>query len=362
MVSVRADYGGGPEHILRLAETLSDRVHIFMACPRDEPYDDRYKALLGQESVLNIPHRKFSILYFLRLMVWVQKQKIQVIHGHGKGAGIYGRLLGLVLKIPVVHTFHGLHHGAYTGVLRFLYLALERTLARRTSKLISVSKSELKLLENLDIGAEFQRQLIPNGVRFSTNPPLPFEMRSRPLRILTVTRFDEAKNPLLLFPILRALFAKNLEFQVVLDVVASPEGERDFMEEAKKQGLDTRINFLGLLPDLSLHYKDAACFLSTSLWEGLPLAVMEAMSFGVPVVASRVTGNIDLIESGSTGFLYDVKNPKEAADYILDVLGNSSLWATVSQQAQSRIREGFSLQSMATKTFSVYNEALQVSD
>ena len=359
MISARADYGGGPEHLFRLAQSVSDRIEIFIAAPDDEPYDLRYKALIGEASVFNIPHRRFSLICFLRLLNWVRRQKIQVIHSHGKGGGIYARFLGILLNLPVVHSFHGLHHGGYSGIFRWLYLMLERILAFKTAVLISVSRSELALLETLGLGSQSKRRLILNGVSLPTTKPLPLAERAYPFRILTVTRFDKAKNPWLLLPILEALMACRGEHEFVLEVIAAPEQEQGFMQEARKLGLDERIRYLGLEPDLSKRFLSASCYLSTSLWEGLPLAMMEAMSYGVPVVASRVVGNIDLIEEGSSGLLYDFNQPEAAAQHLSTLMENPDLWAQISENAQTRIRDGFSLKRMAHETLSAYKGALK---
>jgi len=87
IISSRADYGGGPEHIYKLISLLHEEVIFYVACPIDIPYWHRYSELLTVNNLFEIPHRKFSIKYLLALRTFTKNNKIDIIHSHGKGAG-----------------------------------------------------------------------------------------------------------------------------------------------------------------------------------------------------------------------------------------------------------------------------------
>ena len=120
-ITVRADFGGGPEHVYRLIDILTPEIEAFVACPKDYPYWDRYQKLLGSDHMIEIPHRKFAVLRLVYLLRYVRCKGIELIHSHGKGAGAYGRILAFLTRKPCVHTFHGVHIGKYSEVSKRLY-------------------------------------------------------------------------------------------------------------------------------------------------------------------------------------------------------------------------------------------------
>jgi glycosyltransferase involved in cell wall biosynthesis len=89
---------------------------------------------------------------------------------------------------------------------------------------------------------------------------------------------------------------------------------------AENLGLTKHLSFLGFLDDVSSVFAHAHIYISASSGEGLPLTLLEAMAHSVPVVASNVTGNNDLILHGDTGFLFDLENLNSARDSILRLL------------------------------------------
>ncbi|MFH4347153.1 hypothetical protein WAJ13_22105, partial [Acinetobacter baumannii] len=72
---------------------MDSNIEYYVACPEEEPYWDRYTQLLGEGELIKIPHRKFKLKYYLEMLSFVKKNNIDIIHSHGKGAGIYSRLL-----------------------------------------------------------------------------------------------------------------------------------------------------------------------------------------------------------------------------------------------------------------------------
>src|SRR5438067_12688453 len=83
MITGRADFGGGPEHMYRLAEELRSEADIFIATPREEPYWQRYKSL-AQNRLIEIPHRRFSLAGLVHLCRFVRRHGIGIVHAHGR--------------------------------------------------------------------------------------------------------------------------------------------------------------------------------------------------------------------------------------------------------------------------------------
>ena len=80
--------------------------------------------------------------------------------------------------------------------------------------------------------------------------------------------------------------------------------------------------------------------------------------FGLPIIATNVTGNKDVVINNVNGFLYDINNPKEAAEYILKIAKDINLWNKFSKASREMAEKNYSAQRMAIETFELYNKIL----
>lgn len=356
LLTVRADIGGGPEHVFRLAEGLGDAVDLFIACPDEKPYRSRYEGLKNVTAVFDLPHRAFRWRALFHLAREVRRHRIGLIHSHGKGAGLYGRLLALITGRACVHTLHGLHVGEYGRVKREIYLTLERFLGLMTRYAICVSDGEHDAVSGARILPARKLVTIPNGVVVPQSHALPPPDPAGQLRIVSVSRYDYQKNPDLIVDIARVLKAR-IGPGFVIEVLG--EGER--LEEMRKisaaAGLDDVLNFAGPHPNPPERFRDADIYLSTSRWEGMPLAVLEAMAQGRTVVASDVVGNRDVVRDGLTGRLYPGGDPESAAKALADL--DPEARAQMGKHAWETVKQHHSVERMAKETLALYHRTLE---
>lgn len=359
IITARADFGGGPEHIFRLIQKLKDNIDFYIACPDDYPYKKKYSELVTGSKIILIPHRKFILKELFKLKKFIKEKEIHLIHSHGKGAGIYSRLLSFLTSVPSVHTFHGIHIGNYNSIQKFIYLLLEKFLSRFTKRFISVSKSEFQKAVNTGITKKSKIVIIENAVLVPQNVISDDNFYTEKKNIVTMTRSDYAKNSLLLIPVfekLKTLININ-EFEMT--VLGSGEEEGKLKEKSQSHGLANIFSFKGLVDNPSDYLSTSFCYISTSRWEAMPLGVMEAMSWGIPVIATDVTGNIDLIEHNKTGFLFDIHNPNQAAEFLVLLSKDYNLWKRLSLASKEKIEKNFSLTKMADETKNVYHGILK---
>jgi glycosyltransferase involved in cell wall biosynthesis len=352
LVTARADYGGGPEHMYRLIKLLHKEVNYFAACPNDHPYRQKYAEILGKDKIILIPHRKFRLSALKQLMSFVKKNRITIVHSHGKGAGIYSRMLSKLTGLKCIHTFHGIHTGEYSSVKKRIYLSIEKVLSSFTNKFISVSESEAQTVVTSGITSKDKITVIPNGTY------IPLEISSYEFKVLYniihITRFDYAKNTLLLIPIARELLKIKGDKEFRFIILGKGEDEKEFLWKITEEKIEKLFDMKGFLPDTGDYLKNSFCYISTSRWEGLPLSVLEAMSYGVPVVASNVNGNSDLVKHGLNGYLYDVNNPSEAAGYIMKLTEDEKKYKELSANGRRIAETEYSLDKMAEKTLKLY--------
>lgn len=277
LMSIRSDQGGGPRHVLDLAQHLKRRGHaVYVASPLDAPYG-RYFAHDFNGHFL-LPHRRFSLLAWLRLAKFIKQKNIQVVHSHGKGAGIYSRLLGL-FGIPVVHTFHGLHpKSLFARMLEFFLSFL-------TLKLICVSSSELSKARKLGIPPAKLIEL-PNGMDFTR-----FNQGNPPSKVLgTLSRLDPHKGNLRLIQLMT-----SLPEEFTLRIAGDGEQREQLRNEISRLGLQNRVSLIGEVSDPVAFLQTISIYVSCSEGEGLPFAILEAVASQKPIVASNVTGHQDLL-------------------------------------------------------------------
>ena len=348
----QADIGGGPEHLYQLIQNLPNTVESYIACPKDEPYHQKYSDATGSDHIFHMPHRAFKLSSLLRLRKAALRHKIDLIHSHGKGAGTYSRLLALTTSIPCVHTFHGLHAGEYSNLQKGIYLLYERAMSLKTNKAICVSSGERdQILEN-KIFPRRKLQVIANGVLV---PSFPKEiLHNSLLKIISVSRYDEQKNPELLVEIASLLKGK-IPFQ--LTVIGQGERMQQTKDKIQQLGFQDIIRIAGSTNDPRAYYRESDVFLSTSRWEGMPLAVLEAMSEGLPVVASNVVGNNDIIDNSTNGLLYDINKPEEAVDAI-NRLTCTAERIKIGRAAHQTVKSKYSVKRMAEETYQIYQKAL----
>ena len=116
LVTLRADWGGGPQHVDLLINNISEKFEIYVTCPNDKPYYEKWKNNPKVKDIFILPHRKFSFKKLIGLSNFVKNHNIEIIHSHGKGAGIYSRLLKLFnYNLKIIHTLHGFHIREYNN-------------------------------------------------------------------------------------------------------------------------------------------------------------------------------------------------------------------------------------------------------
>ena len=161
-LNVTSALGGGPKAMLDLVGGLGrDRFAPLVVTPDDGPYFATYRTL--GVPVLDLPMRAFRPATLSGIVAGIRRYRVRLIHSHGKGAGLYGRLAAAFTRVPAVHTFHGLHHRRHGRVGRNAYLALERMLARLTARFVHVSRSEMEEAVALGVSDPARAVVIPNG-------------------------------------------------------------------------------------------------------------------------------------------------------------------------------------------------------
>ncbi len=350
MITGRADPGGGPEHVLQLSRALLSTCEIFIASPREHPYWDRYVELVGVERLFEIPHRKFSRSALRELDRWCRSNQIDVVHSHGRAAGAYSRLLPKTSGRVCVHTAHGSLQ--LKSAKDFAYWFAEFFLTRRTDQTIAVSESEAQQLRRLLLTGD-RLKTIPNGVVVPNSTARDGNPDVAPLRIIHITRFVPQKNSAMVLAIISSLRQKRALDRFHFDLLGDGPERQSLQQEVASLGLNSFVTFHGAKPSVIPYLMKGFCVLTTSRWEGMPLAVLEGLAHGLPAIGSDTPGNNDVINN-QVGRLFALNDPAAAADHLIELAANSATWQQLSSAAVQLVQEKFSVQRMGADTVALY--------
>ena len=352
LITVRADIGGGPRHVELLVKGLP--YPIFLACPPDKPYYFLWKENQKVKGIQTIPHRKFSIIAYFRLTIFCIKHKIDAIHSHGKGAGIYSRFLKILLPhVYIIHTFHGIHLGNYTTLKRVTYLFLERLLSFLTNRFINVSYGEQKICWRNKMIRERKSIVIYNGIdeieRRSIKKEEILNEKGK-FVITTISRFDYPKNMTLALKVAEAL----KDFHDIQFLWVGDGENRSFLEASAKSMNLKNILFAGYRNDIDRYLSITDIYLSTSRWEGLPFSLIEALSLGIPIIATDVVGNNEVVNNGHNGLLFKPDHVEDAKIKILSLYYDKELYGRYSDNAYTDFKGKFSKEKMLQRLAKIY--------
>lgn len=346
--------GGGPEHLYQLVKGAAQSdLECFIATPFNSPNMERFLSIVEQKHMLDMPERRFSFTYLFKLIKFAQKNKIDILHSHGKGAGVYSRLAAMFTGIKCIHTFHGLHIH-YPFLLKQIYILFERILSHVSACCIAVSVGEFDKALAMKLVSPRRLAMIGNGVYVPDDPPLPRPRNGGTFNIIQMSRFDVAKNSRLVLDIALELRCKSKLSGVKIIFLGDGEDRVNIEKLVRDKGLDGCISFAGVSQSPRAFLQKSHCYLSTSRWEGMPLALLEAMSEGLPVVASDVVGNRDAVMAGETGFLFSLGSPGIAADHIVTLLEQPQLCAELGAAAYQRAQACFDVRKMVSDTRDLY--------
>jgi glycosyltransferase involved in cell wall biosynthesis len=356
VVSMRA--GGGPQHVLTVALGLRARGwRSIVAGPADGPMREQFRAAGVETATLRTD--RLGPITLLRLVRLVRRRGARLVHSHGKGAGVYGRLAARLAGVPAVHTFHGIHYERYPRPLRAAYLALERRLSRMTRVVVNVSRAQEREGLALGLFAPGQSRVILNGVEVARLTATALDradaratLRLDPAEPVVgcAARLDPVKG---LDVLLRAAAAAP-RFTLVL-IGDGPEAER-LRRLAAGLGVFPRVRFTGEVPEAARLFPAFDVFASPSRKEGLPLAMVEAMALGLPVVASDIPAHREVLGEGSAGLV--AGTPAALAERLSAVLADAVLRARLGAENRTRARSEFDVRDMLAALEGVYGEVL----
>lgn len=267
------------------------------------------------------PLRDLAALWKIIRIMW--RVHPDIVHTHTAKAGMVGRLAAKLAGVKqVYHTFHGhVFHGYFSPAKTKLFIAIERFLARFTTRIIVLSQRQRNEIQRVLCLPEDKLIITPLG--FDLERLLRIESRvvnrhaSEPTAIGVVGRLTGIKNHGMFVDSLARINRKGTAFRGF--IIGDGELRQELGRRVHEQGLEERVEFTGWKKDLAPVYENLDYLFLTSLNEGTPVAVIEAMAGGVLVIATDVGGVGDIVSDGESGFLVPSNDPEKLAERFAEV-------------------------------------------
>jgi len=360
-----SEWGGAQQVCYDLATRLhGDEFTVEVACAPEGPLVEKLKKSGIKVHQINSLKRDFSPIQDLKclfqLYSLIRRGKYQIVHCHSTKAGILGRIAAWLARVPRIYfTVHGwgfYNEQEYGWAQRILILA-ERLCARFSTKIICVSENDLKQGLARKIARAGKFTLIRNGVameNLNRTGSLRREINATDEEVVfgMVARLHYPKDPILYLKAAKMVLESNGGCHFVL--IGDGSLYDECLEFVSKSGLESRVHVLGFRKDARFLYSDFDVFVLSSLFEGLPLTVIEAMFAGLPVVASNVGGIPELVSDGRNGFLTIPGSPEDLAQKMLLLAKDDYLRRKMGGESSIIAKSQFALETMISQYRDLY--------
>lgn len=293
------------------------------------PYCDQFYDIPFER----MPFMPKNVQCYKRLKNMIDRGNYQIIHCHTPVGGVLGRLAARKARkkgTRVLYTAHGFHFYRGAPLKNWLiYYPIEKICSCFADAVLTINKEDWGFakkhfkntrffyLPGIGVDVDMYSQEHDSGIDFRSDLNLCKDEKV----IISVGEMTANKNHRTIIKALTFSQLENVHYMIVGSGICRPRLE----EYAVKLNVSDRVHFLGYRRDIAalLHASDV--FVFPSFREGLPVSVMEAMAAGVPIVASRIRGNVDLIEDGVNGFLCEAQDAEGFAERIRQLLDDPNL-------------------------------------
>ncbi len=380
-IITQSELGGAQRNVLDLTRSLKNEYEIIVAAGPDG--GGLFFEMLEKNNIscIRLKYLRRAInpfndwLAFCEIKKLLKTEKPDILHLHSSKAGILGSVAAKKMRgggAKIIYTVHGaVFEASFNPLLRRIFLWLEKFTARFKDKIICVSANDKKLWLKYQAAPEEKLTVIHNGVDFGTMEFLPRAAAREYLFGLSAPLFAAARGSgsdlKIIGTIANFYPEKGLEYFIlaaetilkqkqknIIFTIIGDGSQRELLEAMiKEHSLEKSFVLAGTIPNASKYLKALDVFVLSSIKEGLPYTILEAMAAQLPIVASWIGGLPEMIKNETNGFLVLPRNPEMLAEKIISLLDNPSLAQQFIRASQEKIND-FSLEKMVEETKKIY--------
>lgn len=338
--------GGAERVVMELTDGLASRgwAPRVVALNADAAILAQYPNPVFPIHLLRIKKRNFASVMrgLIELVRIVKHEKIEIVHAHMFHALIAALACRMATPgLKLVFTSH--NFAGFSGLREWII---------RLSKPFRQADIVFMRGQHARMNARYT-QVIPNGVKLAVNAPGSRERVTNPGRFvfLFIGRFEPQKNPLALIDAFARMRNRNAELWMAGDGSL----RSDIEARTSVAGLSDRVRLLGVRTDVSTLLQQADCFVMSSAWEGLPMALLEAGAAALPVVATPV-GAIPAVLADDAGFLATYDRLTDALNAVIDDFPSAQQRGL---RLRSKIQERYSLAAFTNSHAILYQQEIR---
>jgi glycosyltransferase involved in cell wall biosynthesis len=368
----RSALGGGAQVVVKtLLEHLDrDRFHVTVAVGNTGYLTAAAEAYGAEVRVFPELRREISPMHdglaVARLFGFIKREGFALVHTHSTKAGLVGRIASRLAAAPVtVHTVHGLPFHDFNGPWRNrAYKLAERFAGRLSDCLICVSDKDKRLAVMEGLVPDERAVTIPPGVDLTRYQP---DVRDPAAReqlgipsvgpvVGMIARLDAQKAPE------DFVLAARQVLQRIPDATFLVVGDgplRGRLAELARTVCDpARVILAGARTDIPAVLSAIDVFVLPSLWEGLPVTILEAMAMAKPVVATSIPGTVEIVQHDVTGLLVPPRDPARLAEAIVALLSDRDRARAMGREGSRLVHDRFDAERMVARTEALYLQLL----
>ncbi len=379
-VIARLNIGGPALHVAYLTAGLADRGYDTTLVAGTLARGEESMASVAERRGVKVEtlaelHREIApwrdAWAIIRLARLIRRERPTILHTHTAKAGAVGRIAALLAgdaRPPiVVHTFHGhVLRGYFNPLTTLGFRTLERWLAWTTTALVAVSPEVRDDLVRLHVAPPSKFTVVRLGIELDERVCSDDEARRETRRVFGIApdafvvgwvgRMTAVKRTEDVLRTLRTLVGNGVDAYLCL-VGDGPDRE-DLERYGHELGVIKRCLFFGYQQDVSRFYNAIDVLLLSSVNEGTPVSVIEALAAGRPVVATRVGGVPDVVRDGVDGFLVEAGDVTALADRLAELAADPERRARMGAEGRARVLERYAVDRLVDDVDRLYRSLL----
>jgi glycosyltransferase involved in cell wall biosynthesis len=344
--------GGAERHLVNLLNTLSCdyKSCIFVgAQPEGPTFHDDLDSDIEQYQV-RIRRRNLPV-GIARLATLLKKAKINVVHTHMYASNLYGSLAAALAGVPVVVTSE---HGENPWKRSYQRLIERYVISTIADARFCVSPRILEIRRDRDGVPDSKLKLMVNG---TVLPKKKASDSANPVPVIgAVGRFIPAKDYPCLLHAVAELRSRGHEFQ--LYILGDGPDFASVQDLVTDLGLESIVSLPGMVSDMESWYRRCDIYVISSMREGLPVALLEAMAHRLPVIATDVGAIAETVRDGEGGLIVPPGEPESIANALARLLDDPDLRDRLGKGAHRRIKDHYSVDKVAQLHEATYRQLL----
>lgn len=326
--------------------------------------DQMVQEIIGAGGLVTCMPAGSNIGIFLKIksiIKYIRENRIRIIHCHLPVAGIVGRVAGMVTKVPVIYT----EHNKWERYHKITFW-LNKLSFSKQHKVIAVSGEVQRSIQLHYRGALPEIKVIANGVdtrKFNRLNDCSRDIRKE-LNIATTSTvigiacvFRSQKRLTDWLEIAAAIH--RLHPQAVFIVVGDGVMREEIFKKAKMLNTEGYVHFVGLQTEVRPYLQAMDIFMMTSEFEGLPIALLEAMSMECVPACTRAGGIAEVVQDNVNGILVPVNDPMQLVARINDCLNKAGQLDKLRSEARNTIKRSFGMRRMVSEIEDIYHTTLE---